>query len=99
MTNHYCYNQSKPIPIPKKNKEIGINKINEIDYINSINIEHTQNKIKLQNHLLSQIDKNIPPTIFNPSTPPEYNLLYTNIVGVDSLFLSNYNKYYINDTI
>ncbi len=99
MASQHCYSQSKPISIPIQNKKIGINEINEIDYINSINIKHKQNKIKSQNQLLSQIDKNIPPTNFNPSTPPEYNLLYTNIVGVDSLFLSNYNKYYINDTI
>tara|TARA_Y100000991_G_C21961511_1_gene344717 strand:+ start:84 stop:449 length:366 start_codon:yes stop_codon:yes gene_type:complete len=93
--------QTKSIPIPINNKchhsRVGINEVNEIDGINQKMKKQEKSYEDLRKIVSS--DNNLPPSSFNPNTPPEHNIIYKYIYNNDCSYLNHYNQYGLKDDL
>ena len=91
--------KTKSIPIPVKNansySRIGINEVNEIDGINPKMTKQDRSYEDLRKIVSS--DSNLPPSSFNPNTPPEHNMIYHHIYNNDNTYLNQYHNYGLNE--
>ena len=89
-------NKSKNIPIPNSNR-IGINEVNEIDGIKN-NMKKQERSFEDLRKIVSS-DNNMPPSDFSPNTPPEHNMIYNHMYTNDNIFMNQYNQYNLSDNL